>query len=77
MPEKSKPRVTKEEVKAGLVSLGLKKGDSVGVHSSLNSFGYVEGGAYAVIDALFETVGHPGPARSEAALSGLSRQRET
>jgi len=45
--------VSKEDIKAGLRKLGLKKGDIVGVHSSLSSFGYVEGGADAVIDSLF------------------------
>ena len=40
--------------------LGLKKGDIAGVHSSLSSFGYVEGGADAVIDALLKVVGEEG-----------------
>jgi aminoglycoside 3-N-acetyltransferase len=52
--------VNKEEIKAGLRKLGLRKGDSVGVHSSLKSFGRMEGGADAVIDALLETVGEDG-----------------
>jgi len=52
--------VNKGNIKAGLRKLGLKKGDSVGVHSSLKSFGRVEGGADAVIDALLETVGEDG-----------------
>jgi aminoglycoside 3-N-acetyltransferase len=52
--------VTKEDIKVGLRKLGLKKGDSVGVHSSLRSFGHVEGGADTVIDALLETVGKKG-----------------
>jgi aminoglycoside N3'-acetyltransferase len=43
--------VDKEDIKVGLRMLGLKKGDSVGVHSSLSSFGRVEGVADAVIDA--------------------------
>ena len=43
-----------------LGELGLKKGDIVGVHSSLGSFGYVEGGADTVIDALLEVVGREG-----------------
>ena len=58
--EKIRPRVRKEDIKAGLAKLGLKKGDTVGVHSSLSSLGYVEGGADAVIDALLETVGEQG-----------------
>lgn len=52
--------VTKEEIKRGLRKLGLRRGDAVGVHSSLSSFGYVEGGADAVIDALLEVVGEEG-----------------
>ena len=43
-----------------LQNLGLKKGDSVVVHSSLKSMGYVEGGADTVIDALIEVVGSEG-----------------
>jgi aminoglycoside 3-N-acetyltransferase len=52
--------VSKEDIKTGLRELGLKKGDAVGVHSSLSQFGYVEGGAGAVIDALLEVVGEEG-----------------
>jgi len=52
--------VSKEDIKTGLRKLGLKKGDTVGVHSSLSSFGYVEGGADAVIAALLEVVGKNG-----------------
>lgn len=48
--------VTKEDIIKGLKGLGLKKGDTILVHSSLKSFGYVDGGADTVIDALLETV---------------------
>jgi len=58
--EKIRCWVRKEDIKAGLRRLGLKKGDSVGVHSSLRSFGRVKGGADAVIDALLEIVGEEG-----------------
>ena len=43
-----------------LQNLGLKKGDTVVVHSSLKSMGNVEGGADTVIDALIEVVGEEG-----------------
>jgi len=60
--ERKKPevRVSKEDIEIALRELGLKKGDIVGVHSSLSSFGYVDGGADAVIDALLEIVGREG-----------------
>ena len=57
---KSKSRVTKDDIVSSLRELGLKRGDNVGVHSSLSAFGYVEGGADAVVDALIETVGPEG-----------------
>jgi len=38
----------------------LEKGDTVLVHSSLSSIGYVPGGAETVIDALMEVVGDDG-----------------
>jgi len=52
--------VSKNEIKAGLRKLGLESGDIVGVHSSLSSVGYVNGGANAVLDALLEVVGENG-----------------
>ena len=55
-----KAQVTKEDIKAGLRKLGLKNGAIVGVHSSLSSLGYVDGGADAVIEALLEVVGQKG-----------------
>ena len=52
--------VTKGDILRGLRDLGLRDGDLVHVHSSLSAFGYVEGGAEAVVDALLETVGPEG-----------------
>lgn len=60
MPQQERPIVRKEDIVNGLRELGLKEGDVVLVHSSLSSFGYVEGGADAVIDALLEVVGKSG-----------------
>ena len=44
--------VTKEQLKSALTELGIKKGMTLEVHSSLSSFGELEGGANAVIDTL-------------------------
>jgi aminoglycoside 3-N-acetyltransferase len=49
--------VTAGEIADGLRQLGLGGGSSVLVHSSLSSFGYVEGGAEAVCQALTEVCG--------------------
>lgn len=50
----------KEDIAAGLKKLGLKRGDVVLLHSALSSFGRVEGGADAVIDAFLDTLGKEG-----------------
>ena len=48
------------EIEAELRILGLDTGDVVEVHGSLSSFGHVEGGATAVIEALMQVVGPDG-----------------
>lgn len=58
--EKPVPTVTKKDIVGALKSAGIKKGDVMMVHSSLSSFGHVEGGADAVVDALIEAVGKKG-----------------
>ena len=52
--------VVKSDIKEGLIALGLKTGDIVMVHSSLSSFGFVEGGANTVVEALREVIGESG-----------------
>jgi len=52
--------VTKTAIKRELSRLGLGSGDIVVVHSSLASFGKVQGGAKTVVDALLETIGPEG-----------------
>lgn len=46
--------VTKNDIKKTLEEIGVKHDDTVIVHSSLKSFGVVDGGADTVIDALLE-----------------------
>lgn len=52
--------ITKQDIINGLLDLGLKLGDEIEVHSSLSSFGYVDGGAETVIFELKEVVGENG-----------------
>jgi len=74
---KTRLSVSKEDIKAGLMNLGVKKGDTVGVHSSLSSFGHVEGGADAVINALAETVGEQGNVVMSTHSANLSEDKRT
>lgn len=48
--------ITKDDICAGLRQMGLRPGFQVLAHSSLSSFGYVEGGAEAAIEALLESI---------------------
>jgi aminoglycoside 3-N-acetyltransferase len=48
--------VTHADIVAGLRSMGVQPGDLILVHSSLSSFGHVEGGAETVINALLDAV---------------------
>jgi aminoglycoside 3-N-acetyltransferase len=52
--------VDENQIHQGLERLGVTAGDLLLVHSSLRSFGHVEGGADTVIDALLDAVGSHG-----------------
>ena len=52
--------VTKQQLKNALAELGIKKGMTLEVHSSLSSFGELEGAALTVIDTLKEHVTEDG-----------------
>ena len=54
------PTVGKRDIKEGLDRLGIRRGDVLLVHSSLSRFGYVDGGADEVIDALMGAVSSEG-----------------
>jgi len=56
----SRPHVTRAVLTADLARLGIAHGDTLFIHSSLKSLGYVEGGAQAVIGALQDAVGPQG-----------------
>ncbi|MBQ9901954.1 MAG: AAC(3) family N-acetyltransferase [Clostridia bacterium] len=52
--------IIKEDIRTAFRTLGLEKGSTVMVHTSLSKIGYVCGGAQTVIEALMETVGTGG-----------------
>ncbi len=52
--------LTQQELETGLIELGVEKGQIVEVHSSLSSFGRVEGGAATINDALMNLIGAEG-----------------
>ena len=56
----SAPHVTRAGLAADLARLGIAHGDTLFIHSSLKSLGYVEGGAPAVVHALQDAVGPQG-----------------
>ena len=52
--------VLKQDILDALLSVGVSKGQTIMVHTSLSSLGFVCGGAQMVIEALIEAVGNEG-----------------
>lgn len=50
--------VSRESLVADLGRLGIERGGTLLVHSSLSSLGYIQGGVEAVLEGLIEAVGH-------------------
>jgi aminoglycoside 3-N-acetyltransferase len=69
--------VTKMDVVQGLRAAGIHEGDIIGVHSSLSSFGHVEGGADAVVDGLLEAVGPAGSVVVPSYSTNIERVEKT
>ena len=63
--------VTQADLVEGFRRVGVQKGDILYCHSSLSRFGYVEGGAEAVVDALLEVVGSDGTVATPAGTYSL------
>ena len=58
---KSEPNgLTRRDLENRFRAIGVRKGMMLEVHSSLSSFGYVDGGAFTVIAALMNAVGKDG-----------------
>jgi len=56
------PTVTREDVARALTTLGVEADDLLIVHASLSSFGRVDGGPAAVVDAVLDAIGPEGTA---------------
>lgn len=52
--------ISRSDIAEALLAAGVRKGDKVFVHSSLSSFGHIEGGAATAIGAFEEAVGDNG-----------------
>jgi aminoglycoside 3-N-acetyltransferase len=60
LQERSDSGITKEQLINDLRKIGISRGDSLLVHSSLSKIGFVKGGPMAVIEALSEVLGSEG-----------------
>lgn len=58
--ERTKQPNTTDTLKHDLITLGLKTGDLLIVHTSLSKIGWISGGPVAYIDALLKVVGEEG-----------------
>ena len=54
--EQQAPHIDRQAIAASLRALGIAAGDTVLMHSSLKSLGYVDGGPRAVLEAVFDAV---------------------
>ena len=52
--------VNKAQAQEGFVRSGVKPGETVLIHSALRPFGFVQGGAHTIAEALLEAVGTDG-----------------
>ncbi|MFD7297233.1 aminoglycoside N(3)-acetyltransferase [Streptomyces sp. NPDC059897] len=59
-PSPTGPLVTRASLASDLRSLGVRPGDTLLVHTSLSSLGWVNGGAPAVVQALLDALGPTG-----------------
>ncbi|MFF1682549.1 aminoglycoside N(3)-acetyltransferase [Streptomyces sp. NPDC058256] len=59
-PPPTGPLVTRDTVSAQLLSLGVRPGETLLLHSSLSSLGWVCGGAVAVVQGLLDILGPDG-----------------
>ena len=72
LPPPTGPLVTRDTVSAQLLSLGVLPGETLLLHSSLSSLGWVCGGSVAVVQGLLDTLGPDGTLVVPTQTGGLS-----
>ncbi len=65
--------VSYDDLRQGFRRVGIHPGDTVYCHSSLSKFGYVEGGAATVVEALLASLGPTGTLAAPAGTYSLKR----
>ena len=74
------PEIGLDAILTALAQVGVKKGDTLLVHSSLSACGHIVGGAKTIIEAIIETIGPNGNffvptfQRSECYLNGINKR---
>lgn len=74
------PEITRDAILAALAEVGVEKGDTLLVHSSLSACGHIVGGAKTIIEAIIESIGPEGNffvptfQRSECYLNGINKR---
>lgn len=74
------PKIGKEDITDALRRVGVCKGDTLLVHSSLSACGQIEGGARTIIESIIEVIGEDGNffvptfQRSECYLNGINKR---
>lgn len=74
------PEIGRSTILEALAEVGVKKGDTLLVHSSLSACGHIVGGAKTIIEAIIETIGPDGNffvptfQRSECYLNGINKR---
>jgi len=74
------PEIGRAAILEALADVGVKKGDTLLVHSSLSACGHIVGGAKTIIEAIIETIGPDGNffvptfQRSECYLNGINKR---